>query len=196
MKLLLPLDDEKTSGLRSGDRLLLSGTLYAARDAAHKRIIEEMEKGGILPFPIAGSVIYYMAPSPAGPGRVIGSAGPTTSGRLDSFTPRLLAAGLRGTIGKGHRNKEVRDAIQKYRAVYFATLGGAGALLSRCVRKSEIIAYEDLGAEAVYRLEVEDFPVWVVNDIYGGDLYAEGKKMYAVGEAPGKAVHPAEGFPA
>lgn len=181
MKLTLPLDDEKVARLRSGDYLLLSGTIYSARDAAHQRIIAALDRKDPPPFPLCGAVIYYMGPSPARAGQVIGSAGPTTSGRLDAFTPRLLAAGLSGMIGKGHRNKEVQEAIQKYKAVYFATLGGAGALLSRCIKKADLIAYEDLGAEAVLKLEVENFPVWVVNDIYGGDLYAEGKKIYALG---------------
>jgi fumarate hydratase subunit beta len=181
VNLALPLDDEKVARLRSGDYLLLSGTIYSARDAAHRRIIAALDRGDPPPFPLCDAVIYYMGPSPAPPGRAIGSAGPTTSGRMDSLTPRLLAEGLRGMIGKGHRNEEVLEAIQKYRAVYFATLGGAGALLSHCIKKADLIAYEDLGAEAVLKLEVENFPVWVVNDIYGGDLYAEGKKIYALG---------------
>jgi fumarate hydratase subunit beta len=179
-KIKLPLNEKTVSELRAGDRVLLSGVMYTARDAAHKRMIEALERGETLPFDIKGQTIYYVGPSPALPGRVIGSAGPTTSTRLDEYTPRLLAAGLKGMIGKGPRSAEVRDAMKKYRAVYLAAIGGAGALISRSIVKSEIIAYEPLGPEAVLRLEVKDFPATVINDIHGGDLYEEGRAEYRV----------------
>ena len=174
----LPLTDEAIKELHSGDNVLFSGTLYVARDAAHKRMIAALDQGQPLPLDIQGQVIYYMGPSPARPGGVIGAAGPTTSGRMDSYTPRLIAAGLKGMIGKGSRAREVKDALVKYKAVYFGALGGAGALIARCIKKAEIIAYADLGAEALLKLEVADFPVIVINDIYGGDLYEAGKAKY------------------
>ncbi len=177
-KISLPLTDETVAGLRAGDDVLLTGTLYTGRDSAHKRMVEALDEGRPLPFQLAGQTIYYMGPSPAKPGQVIGSAGPTTSGRMDSYSPRLMAEGLKGMIGKGMRSPAVREAIRQHRAVYFAAIGGAGALISKTIRKSEVIAYEDLGAEAVLRLEVEDFPAIVVNDMYGGDLYEEGKAAY------------------
>ena len=173
-RITLPLTEKTVSDLRAGDRLLLSGVIYTARDAAHKRMIEELEQGEALPFDIKGQTLYYVGPSPAPPGRVIGSAGPTTSTRLDAYTPRLLAAGLKGMIGKGPRSAEVKEAMKKYKAVYLAAIGGAGALLSKSIVKSEVVAYADLGPEAVLRLEVKDFPVTVINDIYGRDLYEEG----------------------
>jgi fumarate hydratase subunit beta len=157
---------------------LLSGVIYVARDAAHKRLVEALDKGLPLPFDIQGQTIYYMGPSPAKPGQVIGSAGPTTSGRMDTFSPRLMEVGLKGMIGKGNRSKSVKDAMVKNKAVYFAAIGGAGALIAKGIKKSEIIAYEELGAEAIRKLEVEDFPVTVINDIYGRDLYEEGKAKY------------------
>jgi len=160
--------------------VLLSGVLYVARDAAHKRMVEALDRGDPLPFNIKGQTVYYMGPSPAKPGQAIGSAGPTTSSRMDDYTPRLLAEGLRGMIGKGTRRPAVRDAIRKYKAVYLALIGGIGALISRSIIKSEIIAYEDLGPEAVLRLEVKDLPATVINDIHGGDLYEEGKAKYKV----------------
>ena len=177
-KISLPLTDETVAGLRAGDDVLLTGTLYTGRDSAHKRMVEALDEGRPLPFQLAGQTIYYMGPSPAKPGQVIGSAGPTTSGRMDSYSPRLMAEGLKGMIGKGIRSPAVREAIRQHRAVYFAAIGGAGALISKTIRKSEVIAYQDLGAEAVLRLEVEDFPAIVVNDMYGGDLYEEGKAAY------------------
>lgn len=177
-KISLPLTDETVAGLRAGDDVLLTGTLYTGRDSAHKRMVEALDEGRPLPFHLAGQTIYYMGPSPAKPGQVIGSAGPTTSGRMDSYSPRLMAEGLKGMIGKGMRSPAVREAIRQHRAVYFAAIGGAGALISKTIRKSEVIAYQDLGAEAVLRLEVEDFPAIVVNDMYGGDLYEEGKAAY------------------
>jgi fumarate hydratase subunit beta len=158
--------------------VLLSGVLYVARDAAHKRMVEALEKSKPLPFDIKGQTLYYMGPSPAPPGRVIGSAGPTTSARMDVYTPRLLAAGLKGMVGKGVRSKEARDAMRKHKAVYLAAIGGAGALISKTIIKSEVIAYPELGPEAILKLEVKDFPATVINDIYGGDLYTEGKKKY------------------
>ena len=176
----LPLTDKVIEELKAGDDVLLNGVIYVARDAAHKRMVEALDKGQPLPFDIKGQTIYYMGPAPARPGNVIGSAGPTTSYRMDSFAPRLMEAGLKGMIGKGQRTQPVLDAIRKYKAVYFAAIGGAGALISKCIKKAEIIAYEELGAEAVRRLEVEDFPVMVINDIYGGDLYRQGKAKYKI----------------
>jgi fumarate hydratase subunit beta len=143
-------------------------------------MVEALDRGEPLPFDIKGQTVYYMGPSPAPPGRVIGAAGPTTATRLDAFTPRLLAAGLRGMIGKGVRSREVKDAIKKYKAVYLGAIGGAGALLSQAIIKSEVLAYPELGPEAVLKIEVKDFPVTVINDIHGGDLYVEGKKNYKV----------------
>jgi fumarate hydratase subunit beta len=165
--------------LRCGDPVLISGTVYAARDAAHKMIIESLDNGQEPPFEIAGQTIYYMGPSPARPGHCIGSAGPTTSGRMDAYTPRLLKAGLCAMIGKGPRSQEVKTAIRQHRAVYFAAIGGAGALLAKCIRSSEIIAYPELGAEALRRITVELFPAIVINDIYGGDLYESGRAHFA-----------------
>ncbi len=179
-KVKLPLTDEIIQDLHAGDNVLLTGVIYVARDAAHKRMVETMDKGLPLPFDIKGQTIYYMGPSPAKPGQVIGSAGPTTSGRMDSFSPRLMEAGLKGMIGKGNRSVPVKEAIKRFKAVYFAAIGGAGALIARGIKKSEVVAYEELGAEAIRKLEVEDFPVTVVNDIYGKDLYEEGKARYRV----------------
>lgn len=177
-KVKLPLTEETVAELRAGDNLLLSGVIYVARDAAHKRIVEAIDQRKPLPFDIRGQTVYYMGPSPAKPGQVIGSAGPTTSGRMDSYSPRLIAEGLKGMIGKGIRSQAVKDAMKKYKAVYLAAIGGTGALISKSIKKSELVAYEELGPEAVLRLEVKDFPVTVINDIYGGDLYEEGKARY------------------
>ena len=177
-KVKLPLSEQTLKELHAGDNVLLTGVIYVARDTAHKRIVEALEHGKPLPFEIKGQTIYYMGPSPARPGQAIGAAGPTTSGRMDSFSVRLMEAGLKGMIGKGNRSKVVREAIKQHRAVYFAAIGGAGALISRSIKKSELVAYEELGAEAIRRLEVEDFPVTVINDIYGKDLYEEGKAKY------------------
>ena len=179
-KIALPLTDETLKDLKAGDEVLLTGVMYVARDAAHKRMIEALDQGKPLPFDIRRQTIYFMGPSPARPGQLIGSAGPTTSGRMDSYSPRLIAEGLKGMIGKGMRSPAVKDAMKQYKAVYFGAIGGAGALAARSIKKSEVIAYEELGAEAVRRLEVEDFPVTVVNDIYGGDLYQEGKAKYRI----------------
>jgi len=177
-KVALPLTDATLRELRTGDNVLLTGIIYAARDAAHKRMIEALDQGKPLPFDIRGQTIYYTGPSPAKPGQPIGSAGPTTSGRMDTYSPRLLAEGLKGMIGKGMRSPAVKEAMKQHQAVYLAAIGGAGALISRSIKKAEIIAYEELGAEAIRRLEVADFPATVINDIYGGDLYQEGKTRY------------------
>lgn len=173
-----PLDMQVIEKLRTGDQVLISGTLYVARDAAHKRLVETLDKGEKLPFEVEGQTVYYMGPSPAKPGKVIGAAGPTTSGRMDAYAPRLMEAGLKGMIGKGARNQNVKDALKKHKAIYFAGIGGAGALISQCIKEAEVVAYDDLGAEALRRLTVENFPATVVNDIYGGDLYEEGKAKY------------------
>jgi len=178
MDIKLPLTDESVEKLRAGDDVRLTGVIYTARDAAHRRMVEALEKGESLPFDIRGQVIYYVGPTPAKPGQVIGSAGPTTSMRLDRFTPPLLAAGLKGIIGKGGRGLAVRDALKQHKGVYFIAVGGAGALLARQIKKVDVVAYEDLGTEAVRRLEVEDFPVIVCSDIHGGDLLEEGKARY------------------
>jgi fumarate hydratase subunit beta len=177
-KVNLPLTDETLKDLKAGDNLLLTGVMYVARDAAHKRMIEALDQGKPLPFDIKGATVYFMGPSPAKPSQPIGSAGPTTSGRMDSYSPRLIAEGLKGMIGKGMRSQAVKDAMKKYKAVYLAAVGGAGALISKSIKKSEVVAYEELGAEAVLRLEVKDFPATVINDVYGGDLYEEGKAKY------------------
>ncbi len=177
-KIRLPLTNETLEELKAGDNVLLTGVIYVARDATHKRMVDALDQGKPLPFDIKGQTIYYMAPSPARPGQVIGSAGPTTSGRMDAYSPRLMAEGLKGMIGKGMRSPTVKDAMKKHKAVYLAAIGGAGALISKSIKKSEVIAYEELGTEAIRRLEVEDFPAIVINDIYGGDLYQEGKTRY------------------
>jgi fumarate hydratase subunit beta len=161
-----------------GTQVLISGVVYTARDAAHQRLIQALEKGEKPPFDLKGQTLYYTGPSPAKTGQVIGAAGPTTSRRMDKYTPHLLAAGIRAMMGKGNRSPEVREAIKKHRAVYLATIGGAGALLSKSIKKAKVIAYEDLGAEAIMRLDVEDFPAIVVNDIYGGDLFEQEKAKY------------------
>jgi len=176
----LPLTAKVIAGLRTGDSVRLSGVMYTARDAAHKRMVEALEKGLPLPFEVKGQTIYYMGPAPAKPGRIIGSAGPTTSYRMDIYAPRLMEAGLKGMIGKGQRSQPVLDAIKMNKAVYFAAIGGIGALMSKRIIKAEVIAYADLGTEAIRKLEVEDFPVTVINDIYGGDLYQRGKARYKI----------------
>jgi len=175
-----PLDEVTIKKLKAGDQVFITGVIYTARDAAHKRLVEAIDKGEKLPFDLTNQTVYYMGPSPAKPGQAIGSAGPTTSGRMDSYAPKLMAHGLKGMIGKGNRSLAVKDAIKKYGAVYFAAIGGAGALISKTIKKAEVIAYEDLGAEAIRRLEVENFPATVINDIYGGDLYEQGKAKYQV----------------
>ena len=175
-----PIDADTIEKLTVGTQVLISGVIYAARDAAHHQLIQALDKGEQLPFNLKGQTLYYMGPSPARPGQIIGSAGPTTSSRMDSYSPRLIAEGVKGMIGKGRRSQAVKEAMKKYKAVYFAAIGGAGALISKSIKKSEIIAYEELGAEAIRRLEVEDFPAIVVNDIYGADLYQEGKAKYQI----------------
>ncbi len=173
----VPLEGNAAADLKAGDYVYLTGTIYTARDAAHKRMYEALERGERLPMEVENNVIYYMGPSPARPGRPIGSAGPTTSGRMDKYAPSLLDLGLKGMIGKGKRSQAVRDAIVRNGAVYFAAVGGAGALLSRSIVSSEIIAYEDLGTEAIRRLEVKNFPVVVVMDAEGNDLYETSEKL-------------------
>ena len=166
-----PLTKDTARTLQAGDYVYLSGTIYSARDAAHKRLTESLAKGETLPLPLENEIIYYLGPTPARPGQVIGSAGPTTSSRMDKYAPELLNLGQTGMIGKGRRSDAVIASMKKNSAVYFAAVGGAGALLSKCIKKAEVIAYEDLGAEAIYKLEVEDFPVIVVIDCEGNNLY-------------------------
>ena len=172
-QVITPLDDAMVRQLRAGDEVLISGNVLTARDQAHKRLCERIEQGQPLPVDLTGTLIYFVGPTPAPPGRVIGAAGPTTSSRMDAFTPALLAQGLKGTIGKGYRGQVVRDALVKNTAVHFVTLGGAGALLSKYIVKSEIIAYEDLGTEAIRLLEFKDFPAVVAYDCYGNSVYKE-----------------------
>jgi len=179
IRLTTPLSTRDVEKLNIGDKVLLSGVLYTGRDAAHKRLFDLIAEGKELPIDIQGQVIYYVGPTPAKPGKPIGSAGPTTSYRMDSFAPKLIELGLRGMIGKGNRSKAVIDAMKKHKAVYFGATGGAGALIAKRIKKAEIVAYPDLGPEAIRRLEVEDFPVTVVNDTRGNDLYVEGIKRYA-----------------
>ncbi len=174
----LPLSSEDILSLRAGDYVYLTGTIFTARDAAHKRMHESLEKGEILPIDVRGNIIYYMGPSPAREGRVIGSAGPTTASRMDKYAPELLDLGLKGMIGKGRRSREVREAIVRNGAVYFAAVGGAGALLSRSIISSEVIAYEDLGTEAVRKLGISNFPVIVVIDSEGNNLYETAARDY------------------
>ena len=178
IRLKTPLREEDVERLRIGDRVLISGVLYTGRDAAHRRLFDLIKEGKELPFDIRGQIIYYVGPTPAPPGKVFGSAGPTTSYRMDAYSPALIERGLKGMIGKGMRSDSVKEAMKKYKAVYFAATGGAGALLAKRIKRAEIIAYEDLGPEAIQRLEVEDFPVIVINDIEGNDLYIEGEKRY------------------
>lgn len=177
-KIKTPLSDEDVLQLKIGDSILITGKIYTARDAAHKRLFDLFEKGEKLPLDLKGQIIYYVGPAPAKPGYIIGPAGPTTSGRCDPYTPAMLSIGLKGMIGKGIRSKDVRDAMQKHKAVYFSATGGAAALISKQIKEVKIIAYEDLGPEAIRELTVEDFPVIVANDAHGGDLYEEGVKKY------------------
>lgn len=188
-RLETPLSDADVGSLRVGDRVLLCGVLLAARDAAHLRFAEALGRGEALPVDLEGQVLYYVGPTPARPGEVIGSAGPTTASRMDRFTPALLALGLKATIGKGGRAPAVVEAMRRHRAVYFGAVGGTGALLSRRIRAAEVLAYEDLGPEAVRRLVVEDFPVIVVNDVEGRDLFAEGKARYRL-DGPAEGAGP------
>ncbi|RQD74274.1 FumA C-terminus/TtdB family hydratase beta subunit [Desulfonatronospira sp. MSAO_Bac3] len=171
IKLSTPLQEEDVLHLRTGDKVLLSGHIYTARDAAHKRLLQDLDQGIEPPFNLQGAVVYYVGPTPAPPGRVIGSAGPTTSSRMDAYTPRMHQLGVRATIGKGRRSQEVRRVLQEQKAVYLGATGGAGALLSRCITGSRVLAFEELGTEAIRELEVLDFPLLVVNDAFGGELY-------------------------
>ncbi|MBA4356812.1 MAG: fumarate hydratase [Desulfovibrio sp.] len=168
-----PLTDADTLKLRAGDVVLLNGIIYSGRDAAHKKLMELLDKGEPLPFDLMGASIYYVGPSPAPPGRAIGSAGPTTSYRMDAYAPRLHALGLKATIGKGKRSDEVKAAMREHRAVYFGATGGAGALLSKCITASTVIAFDELGPEAIREMAVKDFPLLVINDAFGGELYAK-----------------------
>ena len=177
-KLTTPVKREDLAPLRAGDTILLSGTVYTARDAAHQRMMELLDRGEPLPFPVEGSALYYVGPTPERPREVIGSAGPTTSGRMDAYSPRLLDLGQAIMIGKGARNQAVKDAVVRNGAVYLAALGGAGALMAASVRELEIICWEDLGCEAVRKLEVENFPLTVILDAHGGDLYESGPAAY------------------
>ena len=178
MHVTSPIDDEIIEKLTVGTSVLISGVIYTARDAAHHRLIQALDKDGKLPFDLNQQTIYYMGPAPAKPGQVIGSAGPTTSGRMDMYTPRLISAGIKAMIGKGIRSAAVREAITKHKAVYLAAVGGAGALLAKSIKRAEVIAYEDLGTEAILRLNIDDFPAIVANDIYGEDLFEQGKARY------------------
>ena len=177
-KILSPYAKEEMRALRCGDSVLLSGEIYTARDAAHARITETIENGESLPFCLENAIVYYVGPTPAKPGKIIGAAGPTTSSRMDIFTPLLIEAGLTGVIGKGARNLDVITAMQEHGVVYFGAIGGAGALISRCIKKSEVIAYEDLGTEAIRKLTVEDMPLTVIIDSEGNDLYVKGREEY------------------
>ncbi|WP_418792500.1 Fe-S-containing hydro-lyase [Phosphitispora sp. TUW77] len=174
------MGDEMVEKIKAGDLVFLNGTIYTARDAAHKKLFELIQKGKELPVDLKGQIMYYVGPSPAKPGQAIGSAGPTTSGRMDGYTPALLDLGLKGMIGKGQRSQEVLDSIKKNKGIYFAAIGGAGALISKSIIKSEVIAYPELGPEAIYRLVVANFPVIVVNDVNGGDMYRIGREQYQV----------------
>jgi fumarate hydratase subunit beta len=180
IRLSPPLSDADVEGLRIGDRVLISGAIYTGRDAAHKRLTDLIQAGKPLPFEVQGQIIYYVGPSPAKPGRPVGAAGPTTSYRMDAYAPELMRFGLKGMIGKGARNQDVKDAMATFKAVYFAAIGGAGALMAQTIKEAEIVAYEDLGPEAIRKLEVVEFPVIVVNDVRGNDLYEEGVKKYAL----------------
>lgn len=173
-----PLTDEMVEDLRIGDSVLINGVIFTGRDSAHKRLVDSLEKGEALPIDLSGQIIYYAGPAPAKPGNPIGSIGPTTSYRMDPYAPRLIANGLKGMIGKGNRNDDVVNAQKTHKAVYFGAIGGAAALMAKAVKKAEVVAYEDLGPEAIRRLEVENFPAVVVNDCHGGDLYKEGMKKY------------------
>ena len=174
-----PLSDADVESLKTGDRVRITGVVYTARDAAHGRLWPLIQDGQPLPIDVRGQIIYYTGPSPTRPGDVVGSIGPTTGSRMDKFTPALIKLGLKGTMGKGARSQPVKDAFKQYKGVYFGAIGGAGAVLSQLVKRVEIVAYEDLGTEAIRRLEVEGFPAIVVNDCHGGDLYQDGLKAYA-----------------
>lgn len=174
-----PLTDSDVENMHAGDTVLISGVIYTARDAAHQRLVELLGKGHALPVDLKGQILYYVGPAPAKPGQAIGSAGPTTSGRMDPYTPALLKYGVKALVGKGSRSPEVRRALQDFKGIYLAATGGAGALLAKKILTAEIVAYPELGPEAIRRLVVKDFPVTVINDIYGKDLYEEGRRSYA-----------------
>lgn len=178
MKLTTPLKDSDIEKLKIGDKVLLSGVVYTARDTAHQRLAELLKKGEDLPIDIRGQIIYYTGPTPAKPGRIIGSCGPTTSCRMDPYTPYLVAKGLKAMIGKGPRSAEVIEVLKRHKAVYFLAVGGAGALIAHCVKKLDVVAFQDLGPEAIHRLGVENLPLIVANDCYGQDLFKEGVKIY------------------
>ena len=178
VKITAPLSREAARALRAGDSCLISGVIYTARDAAHKRLCQLVAEGKELPMEIKDSIIYFVGPTPAKPGQAIGSAGPTTSYRMDAYSPTLISLGLTGMIGKGKRGPEVVDAMKNHGAVYFGAIGGCGALLSKCIKKAEVVAYDDLGAEAIRRLEVEDFPAIVIIDSLGNNLYESGRANY------------------
>ena len=177
-KIRAPFDETTARSLRAGDRVLITGTILAARDAAHKRLVETLDRGEPLPVDLQGAVVYYLGPSPARPGNPIGAAGPTTSGRMDAYTPRLLKQGLKGMIGKGYRSPDVIKAMEEFGVPYLAAVGGAGALIARSIRKYTVLAYDDLGPEALAALEVEDFPAIVVMDAHGGNYYEMGQQPY------------------
>ncbi len=177
-RITTPVSDEDIAKMKAGDRVFITGYLLTGRDAAHKKLVDLIKEGKDLPIDIRGQFIYYVGPTPARPGKPIGSAGPTTSYRMDSYAPLLHAMGLKGTIGKGSRSEAVKEALKKHKAVYLAAVGGAGALISKSIEASEVVAYPELGPEAIIRLKVKDFPCIVINDMYGGDLYEEGKKKY------------------
>ena len=181
-RITLPLTKELAKTLKAGDRVLLSGVIYTSRDAGHKRMCETLAKGEKLPFDPTDATIYYVGPTPAKPGQVIGSAGPTTSGRMDAYAPTMMSVGARGMIGKGARLPEVVEAMKEHTGVYFGAIGGAGALLAKCIKECELVAYEDLGAEALRRLYVEDMPLVVIIDSEGNNLYEEGRKAYLEGK--------------
>lgn len=177
-RITTPLDEETIAGLRAGDQVLLTGVVYTARDAAHKRLIALIKEGKELPIDLRGQVIYYVGPAPAKPGDPIGSAGPTTSMRMDPYAPMLMEHGMKGMIGKGMRSREVRDAMVRHRAVYFAAVGGAAALVAKRIKSAEVVAYEELGPEAIRKLYVDDLPLFVIDDIHGADLYEQGVAKY------------------
>ncbi len=177
-----PLTEEVVKQLKAGDTVSITGVIYSARDAAHKRMIEALERGEKLPLPIEGAILYYLGPTPAPEGRAIGSAGPTTASRMDKYTPQLLQLGLKGMVAKGRRSQAVKDAIKENQAVYMAAIGGAGALLSKCIKEAEVIAYDDLGPEAIRRMVVEDFPAVVIADCEGNDLYETAAAEYEIKE--------------
>ncbi len=177
-RITTPLSDETVAGLRAGDNVLINGVIYTGRDAAHKKLADLLAAGAALPFDLRGQVIFYVGPTPARPGRPIGSAGATASYRMGAFAPALHEGGLKASIGKGSRSAEVKEALKKHKAVYLAVTGGAAALVSQSIRKADVVAYPELGPEAIQRLEVEDFPAQVINDMYGGDIYEEGRRRY------------------